>query len=309
MKKMIPICFYPTRKIVLDDDNIFSESILLKMNNKVFSAYTSPDNLLNYLLKEYHPIFSQSDLFETNEKSSELAMYHNFQIPTKKLCSIVASPLVNDISVILVDYHMPSMTGIDFLNQTINYPFKKILITGEQDYSIGIDALNAGLIDAYIRKDDPCLLNNLNTLVNALEWKYFTDLSAAAYNFSEFDYLANSVLLEKFQQYILENKITAFFLENKEGDFSGVNFSGEKKNFIVRNKKKLQELAILAEEDGASKEIVTHLMRAEVIPFFGNKQYWEIPAIKWDSFLYPANLLANDANFVWSVIPTHTINN
>lgn len=305
MTKKIPICFYPTRKIILDDDNIFSESILLKMDNKVFSSYASPDSLLNYLFKEYHPIFNQSDLFETKEKNSELAMYHNFQIPIKKLRSIIANSFAHDISVILVDYHMPNMTGIDFLNQTINYPFKKILITGEQDYAIGIDALNSGLIDAYIRKDDPDLLNKLTTLINTLEWKYFTDLSASAYHFSEFDYLANSGLLEKFQQYILENKITAFFLENKDGNFSGFNSNGEK-NFVVRSKKQLQELAILAEEDGASKEIIRHLMCAEVTPYFGNKQYWEIPAAKWGDFLYPANLIANDSNFVWSVIPTYT---
>jgi hypothetical protein len=42
MKNCIPICFYPTRKIVLDDDSIFAESVLLKMNGRHFSSYQSP---------------------------------------------------------------------------------------------------------------------------------------------------------------------------------------------------------------------------------------------------------------------------
>lgn len=303
MKNLIPICFYPTRKIVLDDDNIFSETILLKMQGKYFSSYASPHNLLNYLLNDYSPVLRHSDLFETERTGSELSICHNFHIPKEKLISIVANPSAHDISVILVDYHMPNMTGIDFLTNIKNYPFKKILITGEQDYALGIDALNTGLIDAYVRKDDPDLLNKLTDIVKILEWKYFTDLSLSAYHLPELRYLANSIFLEKFQEVISENSIATFFLGNKEGDFLVYNFDGEEKIFSVRSRKQLQELSILAEEDGASKEIVNHLVRAEAIPFFGNKQHWEIPAAKWSKFLYPANQLADD-NFVWAIIST-----
>jgi CheY-like chemotaxis protein len=306
MKNFIPICFYPTRKILLDDDSIFSESILLKMEDKFFSSYTSPYNLLNYLLKKYSPVIKQADLFEPESTDYELSMHRNFHIPRKKFNSIVENTLPQDISVILVDYHMPSMTGIDFLNQIKSLPFKKILITGEQNYAIGIDALNTGLIDAYIRKDDPNLLNKLNNLITILEWKYFTDLSASVYNFPDLDYLANSSFIEKFEQFIDKNKIAAFFLENKEGDFSL--FDNSERNFIVvRSKKQLQDLSTLAKEDGASKEIVNHLERAEVIPFFGNKQYWEIPASEWGKFLYPAQLLTEESNFVWTVISNHSL--
>jgi len=306
MKNAVPICFYPTRKIILDDDTIFSESILLKMEGKFFSSYTSPHLLLNYLLKEYSPILRKTDLFGIEQADSELSMHHNFHIPTKKLNSIVSNTVPYDISVILVDYHMPNMTGIDFLNQIKSYPCKKILITGEQDYVLGIDALNAGLIDAYIRKDDPDLLNKLNNFVTALEWKYFTDLSAYAYNLSDLDYLSNSDFIEKFEQFIAENKIMAFFLENKEGDFSGFNSNGRK--FIsIRSRKQLQELSILAKEDGASKEIVNYLERAEVIPFFGNKKHWEIPAAEWGKFLYSANLIVDDSDFVGAFIANHSL--
>src|SRR6185295_2883032 len=120
-----PICFYPTKKIVLDDDSIFSESVLFKIEGKFFSSYTLPHDLLNYFLKEYHPLFRQADLFETEQTNSELSLHPNFHIPVKKLNSIVTNPLPHDISVILVDYHMPNMTGIHFLNQIKDYPFKK----------------------------------------------------------------------------------------------------------------------------------------------------------------------------------------
>lgn len=302
MKDLIPICFYPTRKIVLDDDSIFVQSILLRMDEKTFSSYTSPQCLLDYLFKEYNLFFRPADLFETEQTGSELSSYHNFHIPTKKLSSICANTLAHDISVILIDYHMPNMTGISFLNQVKQFPFKKILITGEEDYTIGIDALNAGLVDAYIRKDDPDLLNKLNNMVSVLEWKYFTELSASAYNISEFDYLKNKAFFRKFQQLNFENNITSFFLANKEGDFENLNIKREKGFIVVRTLKQLNELAILAQEDGAPIEIINGLNQSKIIPFFENKHYWEIPAAEWGMFLHPANLLPDDSNLVWTMI-------
>jgi len=302
MKDQIPICFYPTRKIVLDDDSIFVQSMLLRLDKKNYSSYTSPQCLLDYLFNEYNLFFRSADLFETEQPGSELSTYHNFHIPTKKLSSICAKTLVHDISVILVDYHMPNMTGISFLNQIKQFPFKKILITGEQDYIIGVDALNAGLVDAYIRKDDPDLLNKLNNMISVLEWKYFTELSASVYNISEFDYLKNKAFFKKFRQLNCENDITSFFLTNKEGDFENLNIKGEKGYIVVRTIKQLNELAILAQEDGASIEIINGLKQSKIIPFFGNKHHWEIPAAEWGTFLHPANLLVDDSNLVWAMI-------
>ncbi len=299
MKNYIPICFYPTRKIILDDDDIFTKSVLLKMNDRHFSAHASPEELLNFLLNKYTPSFKQTDLFGVEHESHLLPRELSLQI---NKWNFNASNGVSDISVVLIDYHLPTMKGIDLLYRIKQAPYKKILITGEQDYTIGINALNEGLIDAYIRKDDSNFLNKLNILVSDLEWRYFTELSSASYYISELEYLKDSNLFEKFSQIIFENNISSFFLVNMEGDFSILN-NNEGQNFlVVRSKKRLYELSLIAKEDGASKEVVNKLAKFEVIPFFGNNQYWQIPASKWDDFLYPANLLPNNSNLVWAMI-------
>ena len=52
------------------------------------------------------------------------------------------------------------------------------------------------------------------------------------------------------------------------------------------NQSQLNDLSKAAEDDGASVEVVEKLKTGKVIPFFGEKEYWQIPADEWEKYLY-----------------------
>lgn len=110
------------------------------------------------------------------------------------------NPCRYDISVLLIDYHMPDIQGINFLGKIQHLPIKSALITGEINYQIGIDAFNSGLVDAYLRKDDPDFSNKIQNIVRDLEWKYFTDMSNVITTLSDFSYLNFFVTLLLFSR-------------------------------------------------------------------------------------------------------------
>jgi two-component system sensor histidine kinase/response regulator len=60
----------------------------------------------------------------------------------------------NPIHIIISDQRMPNITGIEFLEQTIDkYPDSiRLLITGQSDIEIVIEAINRGQITKYIQK-------------------------------------------------------------------------------------------------------------------------------------------------------------
>jgi len=297
----IPLCYYPMQKIMLDDDKAFSQSILLKMHGKKIIAYDSPRKALDYLLNEYQPSLTKSDLvaidFSINNPSTQCTININIE----KLKKMLVQENHSDISVLLVDYHMPEMCGLDFLRQIQHLPIRKALITAEKDSQIGLDAYREGLVDAYVRKGSPNFITDIENIVSELEWKYFSELSSVVSAIPEFDYLKNSNLLSVFKHFIKENNIISYCLTDVEGCFLAKN-KNEQIHFVVRNKTQLQKLAKVAKEDGATEEVILNLEQGKVIPYFGNKEYWQVPASEWNQYLYPSNFILGDSNVAWAAV-------
>lgn len=62
-----------------------------------------------------------------------------------------------DIAAVVVDYEMPEIDGIRFLESISDIACAKILLTGAAGDSEAVTAFNAGLIDFYLRKGDPAM--------------------------------------------------------------------------------------------------------------------------------------------------------
>lgn len=63
----------------------------------------------------------------------------------------------NLTGVLIVDYGMPGMHGLQLIEKLNTCPTRRVLLTGEADADIAINAFNAGLIQKFIPKSTPDL--------------------------------------------------------------------------------------------------------------------------------------------------------
>ncbi len=300
MTCLIPICFYPTRKLLIDDNESFLQSSMLRTYGENFINYSSPQLALKYLLKEYQPSLTKLDLLKDNLQLHASSTQHVINFDISKLNHTNQ----DDISVIFIDYNMPDINGINLLDKISHLPVKRVLITGISDDQIAIDAFNSGLIDAYLRKDDPDFVSKFQTLTKELVWKYFTDLCIFISDIPEFSYLKNVKFARVFKNYLNDNKVSSFYLRHINGNFILEGPCKESKHVLIRNKMQLKELARIAKEDGASETTINHLDNGNMIPYFNSCEYWEVPASRWDNYLHPAEKIAGDNQYVWSIVNT-----
>ena len=195
---MIPIMYYPTTTIFLDDNNDFLESLkVLEFSDK--NIFTTNANIaMDHINKEKSKMLIIPKI--TNAETQDEYIQHHLQNVKKR---IFIPNKESEISVLVIDYDMPQIDGISFcknLNK-VNSNIYKILLTGADKDDVISEALESGCIDFFLPKSNTNTLNKLKETIKNGKEKYFNNVC------KEF----RTVLLEKksIKENINFNKFTS----------------------------------------------------------------------------------------------------
>src|SRR5947207_2988322 len=131
---MIGVCYHPTNVVLIDDNKNFLDSMMTQLGNKYScSPYLDPRAALSFLKDEY-----TLTPFHTRLVSGDMKKIHH---------EIYNAQRFNETTVLIVDYCMPRMNGIDFLRKLKDTSMMRILLTGETGVELAVEAFNENLID------------------------------------------------------------------------------------------------------------------------------------------------------------------
>ncbi len=260
--------FHPCSTLILDDDEDFLGSMRTFISRQAASlCYSSPGQAMQKLFhtqeitSELHEFFSKygygvdGKSVETGDcvvllKSSKLRQYTQLEDRFKM------------ISVVIVDYQMPTMTGLEFCRAIADIPVKKILLTGKANTDQIINAFNEGLIDRFISKSDPDALAKITQMVKQLHQEFIGDaLSPYAKalrvaHAQEFEQHDVSVVLDQvYDQF----PFTEYYYLPQPRSFLLCNGEGETKLCLLATAQELSDLAGVVESsigDGAAAKML-----------------------------------------------------
>ncbi|MCW8194897.1 response regulator [Proteobacteria bacterium 005FR1] len=263
-KPEISLFHHPTTTVFVDDSEEFLYSIALGVDRLPYRSFCNPSQGLDYVNRftaaydvprrdhPPSPSASVSKLFAQVER--KLNDHSRFAEP----------------SVLVVDYSMPSMNGLDLCSQITNPNVKKVLLTGVADEKIAIDALNTELIDFYISKSETSLSHRLRNIISHLETRYFQDLFGWSRD-SEvrgvLPHLYDPAFADFFEDTLENLEIVEHYPLSHPTGFCLINSYGAMHHLIMYSAEELTALLAQADFSELSDKLRDSVERRQLIPY------------------------------------------
>jgi len=304
-------CYYPTRVVLLDDNQNFLQEMQLGLSLRKINSLTFQrcnefiDYLHNYSLPTFVDLCMQVESDGDNDN-------YLISVDVGKISAKAKDEKrFDEITVALIDYAMPEMDGITLLSQLkTDYPIKYILLTGEADEKIAVDAFNRGLIHAFVRKDTSNLAEVLTEKILHLQNKYFADLSNLVLDRltkagTQLSCFKEHAYLELVQNILVSKNITEYYLIDELGSFLLIDASGARIYLVVRDEATMQYHHQLAtdyqEEKNVPSEVIQGLAQKNSLVFLGQNQ--AVPPSEWADKIYPAKMLScGTKNYYYALV-------
>lgn len=305
MKSKIPLCFYPTQIVFVDDNPDFLDALSVAFS-KQFNVQTF-DNT-DAALRHINDYKREADLVANDEKPKPQGDSDAWvkRVLTHKNIKRFDKLRIKEVSVLVVDYSMPSMNGIEFCEKISNVSIKKILLTGYATPADAVRAFNNNTIHYYLKKNDANMLQDLETAINQLQHAYFNELSSslkAEAIDSGTPFFADPQLANYFEEACASLEVTEYYYLTNPSRFA-LHTRDDRKFFCVicTEEDIAEHLQILLEEN-APQSLYKAIESHKFVPFFPTADGFYEPGIIDNAVnIYPAVNIAGAVNYYCAII-------
>lgn len=303
----LPLVSYPLSVTLVDDDALFLQATagLLKKNYQL-TEFGNPHEALNFF-KSYAALLPSVKTLRgcTDHETYDVAGSLPVDLDLEALKNLREQPeRFDEIGVLILDYNMPGMNGVELCRQLKSLPMKKILLTGEADDQLAINAFNERVIDAFIRKDSPTLAQDVNFYMNILMQQYFVDNTKQLLQHLETDNLlpaSDPVFVNFFKEWCRTQEIKEFYLIDQNANFVLIDSLGRKNYFVTHTERTLENFTDLHADNEDANSFVEAVKSREKIPFFGeSNESWEVEVKEWDKYFHTPQVINGREKYYYS---------
>ncbi|MCD6047072.1 MAG: Response regulator receiver [Gammaproteobacteria bacterium] len=286
------LCFYhPTTVVIVDDNKTFLENLPDNLSNATsYKLFDSPVEALAFL-EAQRPNLPTPDDFLGMTDDPVTGVSLNVNIP-KIHALLQKNDRFKTPAVVIVDHDMPGMSGLEFCRNLKDFPIRKIMLTGEVDHRLAVQAFNDGIIHRFIVKDDPKVFEVIDQAIHELQQEHFLSLSgqiAKNITTTTFSFIGDENFQQFFEKFIKENNIVEFYLIDPIGSFLLVNNKGELIRLVVQSDQEIENYRQTAEDHKAAKDIIEAIASKEKLLCLFAEEDFNQSVNSWSAYLYPAH--------------------
>ncbi len=305
----LPIYQHPSLTVLIDDSATFLRSLAFQlpasMTNLVFD---DTDAALTWL-RAASPVASmrQGGLrasFDTYGRPPEQC---NVAIDIEQICRTSLSPQrFMTPSVLVIDYSMPQMNGVEFCQAVRHLPCKKILFTGAADEKVAVDAFNRGLIDRYIKKSDDDALDTLEAEILTLQDAFFADQSDTLHTLlavHHSTFVSDPALAALVNQLRDRHGFVEHYLFPSPAGILFYDSEARPSLLIIETDASMDSHYEVARDNDAPPELLGALQERCIVPFFhdGDGMYAGAFRRDWHRYCEAARICQGRQNYYWAL--------
>ncbi|MCZ6655793.1 MAG: hypothetical protein O7C67_00715 [Gammaproteobacteria bacterium] len=295
--------FHPTTVCFVDDNESFLRSLDLQLPvGWAYKSFTDPLIALDFLQQPaaLPPLVDRCFSIDHGDRL-EPTVHLDLGMVEQEIHHIERFAR---ISVVIVDYAMPSLNGLDFCAALDDPYLKKALLTGVADEKVAVEAFNDGLIHKFIPKNTAIAIDTILTYVTDLQHQYFNQYISRLHNTLSIDppgFLVDSNVQSHILDIMIKEQIVEYYLVNDPPGFLLVRSDGTMKRLVILNETQMQFQEQELRQLGAPADIVANQAARKVVGFFAESpvDYLGHEPYPWAENLIDATHIA--ANEDWFV--------
>ncbi len=316
MENILPVYQHPALTVLVDDSRSFLSSLSFQLGSRVgCKTFAEAQAALDWLRAAPHsPADDNVGAIRVGyDEEGDSLDRRNVSLYLDRIYHIVMDRRRFDTpAVLVVDYAMPHLNGVELCALLKDMPIKKILLTGQADDRIGIDAFNRKLIDCFLKKGDPGAIDVLRTEISRLQQAFFDErtltlkdlLARHIYAFLQDPAIVTLIteLRNRYrfvEHYLFPNPPGVLFFDER----------GKATLMVIETAEGLTAHYEVAADQGAPAELLTALQEHRLVPFFSDTggTYLRQIGDSWLSYCLPAQVCHGQNAYYWALfdLPSH----
>jgi FixJ family two-component response regulator len=301
-KRILPY-YHPSTVIFVDDNERFLNSFTLLLSEDLaFRTFSETRAALDFI-NHSHTVPLDQRCISLMGKSSGTVRLELALIEQE-----ISNPnRFQEISVVVVDYDMPEMNGLDFCEGIQNPRIKKILLTGVGDEKVAVKAFNEGLIDRFLTKNDPDIARKINAAVLDLQNTYFRDLSTVIQNMlalKSAEFMKDEAFTSLFHSIKAKHDIAEYYYVEEPDGFLMVSRDGSLFRLIVCNESHMDEQLFSIRRLSPPKSIAQQLAQRKALLWLWlpEEDMADDEQFDWHEYLHPASKIEGRQTWYYALV-------
>lgn len=309
LRNAVPPFHFPSTVVFVDDSRDFLDNLSLQLTpDLAFRLYHSPADALARLNDQAAGSAFPASFLSVSHQGDELPLSHHLlDLDLDRIAREVENPdRFEQVSVVVVDYDMPEIDGLELCRNIRNPAVRKILLTGKADEKIAVQAFNRRQIDRFLLKQDPAIMTELNQAIAELQHDYCALLGRTvidALQFGSHPFLHDTSFAATFRQICEQLGVVEFYLTSNPNGFLLLDADGTASRLIVKTREDLQDHYDIAADQDAPAELLAALRFGRVVPFFPGPEGEYTPQCRdWRACLFPATRIDGDREYFYALL-------